>query len=469
MPNALDNTSGEDVGSLHGRPDVEAELRALMALKPLETRVADWRRRHGPSTFLEPASLMRNLAATAGRRLVLCLGHDDYRSVRGGVQFCIQREEQAVRAAGDNYLNIRPAQPLPRLAHLSDAEDPAVVLTLDGEEIGICAISTLLASIESLALSGRRMPVVIHHLLGHNPEQTAALITATRSEGCLFWLHDFFSICPSFTLQRNDRAFCDAPPIRSNACTLCLYGSERKSHAARMAAFFNSHPVTLLSPSQGTLDLWRKRAGLPVRAAHVVPHVTLTVPSVTAADGSIPHTIRVAFLGTPGTHKGWPLFARLAADERLSPQYRFAVFSSTRPKAMIRHVPVAVTAQNPDAMTQALQQNGIDLVLIWPSWPETFSLTTHEAICAGCFVVTNPGAGHVAAVVERTGHGTVLQSEADLVSFLLDGRAERLVATRRALAGAERTARLSDMAAPYLDAVTPSAPVQDGVAPIMVP
>ncbi|MEP4699514.1 MAG: hypothetical protein ABJZ79_00035, partial [Parasphingorhabdus sp.] len=294
--------------------------------------------------------------------------------------------------------------------------------------------------------------VIVHHSLGHNPEQIAELAQASGQARCWLWLHDFFTICPSFTLQRNGITFCNAPDLTSNACTLCLYGRERADHRRRMQAFFEAIDVNVLSPSQVTADLWHARSGLAPASLEVCPHMTLDWVKRKTPAPAERDEITIAFLGTPAPHKGWAAYDRLVRQFHTDSRFRFVYCgSSPVPNSAVSHVPVHVTAETPDAMIEAVAAEQADLVLHWASWPETFSLSTYEALAGGAYVLTNPISGNVAATVERLKRGAVLEDEADLEAFFEDGRIEKVVAGLRK-ERAEKTVSwtTSDMSMPRM-------------------
>lgn len=65
-------------------------------------------------------------------------------------------------------------------------------------------------------------------------------------------------------------------------------------------------------------------------------------------------------------------------------------------------------------MIRALADRRVDFVLHWASCAETFSFSTHEALAAGAYVLTNAGSGNVAATVRRLDRGAVLASGLNL-------------------------------------------------------
>jgi hypothetical protein len=432
----------------------DATLLALHNLKPLEETTREWKLKAQPSIVISDGDLTTRFTSCKGKLLVISIGHDNYRMVPGGIQLCIQREERLITGQGDHYLNLRPFQPLPRLAHLDETPDPLLELTLNGVAIGAMPISGVISAVSKWTGSGERASVVVHHLLGHNPENISMLVRATNGGKCIFWLHDFFSLCTSYTLQRNGLHFCKAPAPSSNACNLCVYGEERLDHLDRMTKFFDMCNVQVVSPSVVTLQFWLQHSRFRIQSRHVEPHVTLSFEQRDhPAQYTSQRLIRVAFLGTMALHKGWPLFEQLASNPSLAKKFRFYALTSARSApGQSQHVRVQASADNPNAMIEAVGSNEIDFVLHWPTWPETFSLTTCEAIAGGAYVITNSASGNVAATVNQYERGVVLRDEQALLSFFEGPQAESLSEeARRFRSRVKVETRPSKLSLPFLD------------------
>lgn len=430
---ASSNLSTESQTPAQSAPLRQEEL-VLQNLTPLNVKVKHWLGRDNPATLLDKTALIARISQSVQPSILIAVGQDNYRKVQGGVQLCIQREEMMAAEHGFSYLQIHPWHPLPRLAHHAKDPDCIVAAIYDGTEIGACHMSELTAAVRALATSrSHNVAVVVHHMMGHQPEQISDLILATGSKRCVFWLHDFFSICPSYTLQRNTLAFCNAPDVASNACFLCLYGKERHVHRERMKAFFETITVDIASPSDVTAAFWQAKSGLNAASVTVIPHISLAVTPKPAAAASTPKKITVGYLGAPVQHKGWSAFTNLMHMHAGFSDYRFVVMSDKQPRlGEDVWVPVSVTAKTPSAMSDAVAQAEVDIVLHWPSWPETFSFTTFEALAGSAYLLTNPGSGNVAAAVKVTGRGKILCNEADLLAFFQDGRAQEMAKQRRA-------------------------------------
>jgi hypothetical protein len=135
--------------------------------------------------------------------------------------------------------------------------------------------------------------------------------------------------------------------------------------------------------------------------------------------------------------KGWATFEALAMRFAQDARYAFYQFGVAQGAAAIpghvRHVPVQVSREQPDAMIEALAEHAIDVAVVWSVWPETFCYTAHEALAAGVFVLTHPGAGHVAATVAHHApdQGLVIEDEAGLQALFADGAIEATIAAAR--------------------------------------
>ncbi|GEM_PF-450456 len=418
-----------------GGPRVER----LRDRAPLDAIVTEWRAgRDGrrPDKLLSVATIQKQLALAAGGmgHLIVAVTHDDHHRVSGGIQFCIQREEALAAGRGIAYLSLYPFQPLPRLAHPDEDPDPLVQLVLAGTGIGCAPMSTVIEAVGNAAAGLSATEFVIHHLLGHAPELVTRLVRAAGTDRCSFWLHDYFSLCPGFTLQRNGLTFCGAPGTGSNACALCLYGKERRDHAARIARLFESLKVDVLAPSEVARDLWAAKFGAPAFSLSVLPHMALNWDRRDTALPQPQGPVSVAFLGTPAEHKGWPEFQDIVRRHATDGRYRFLFLGAGKtPMTGLAHVPVHVTAGDQSAMIDAVCRNQVDIVLHWASWPETFSLSTFEALAGGAAVVTNPGSGNVAATVRAHARGLVLSDRPALDAFFTGDGADTLARDIRTL------------------------------------
>lgn len=405
----------------------------IARLKPVDERLADALAaargvRLDPPERLDPLADLGDLHIT--------FSHDDYMAHSGGLQTCVRRESERFMRRGVDHLHLHPAAFSP-VVRAADEPGPLGVL-LNGRRLGAHTADAVIAALRASPVRARRS-FAIHSLLGHDPDAVADILAAAGLSAGYFWLHDFASLCSGFHLLRNDVEDCAAPPADSPACGVCAYGPFRARHEAGHARLFERLALTVVAPSETTLDFWRARTALPAKAAIALPHATLTRRGP-APKGAAGAPFRVAFLGMPTPLKGWPVFRELALTLAEDPRYEFLHLGGRPdPSAPAAFHPVMVTGDQPLAMQEAVEALHVDAALIWPLCRETFSFTAYEAFAGGAAVITGPDSGNVAAFAADKAVGRVLPDEAALVQAFRSG--DVLALGRRA-----RKARVFDQA-----------------------
>ena len=202
-----------------------------------------------------------------------------------------------------------------------------------------------------------------------------------------------------------------------------------------MEAFFRAVQPVVLAPSAVALEFWLAHAQLPHRASAVQPNARLIL-SREEDRWILPsnQALRIAHLGNRLLAKGWVTFERLAMRFLSDARYEFVQLGSVNPgRSAIRHIPVRVTREMPEAMVEAVAEHNIDVVINWPACPETFCYAAHEAVAGGAFLITHSGAGHVPVIVAGAarGQGIVLPDEIALHALLEQSLPSMLAAATR--------------------------------------
>jgi hypothetical protein len=416
-----------------GRTELGFRYEIIKRLVPPEARVATVMRAEARLKLGTAAALAKGLAGakTGLADLHITFSHDDYTANTGGVQLCLQREGARIRALGRDHLHLFPAKPWPVVRVRS--EDGHLGVLLNGKPLGAFSPKTMIAALAKAAgavTSGKRS-FAIHSLLGHNADETADLVAAAGLKAGFFWLHDFASLCAGFHLMRNDVEDCSAPPPESPACGICVYGPWRARHVTEHEQLFERLSLTVVSPAQVTLDLWKARAAYPNAGEIVLPHARLVERGPAPATPAS-RALRIAYAGMPAAHKGWEIFRDLVERYADDARYQFIHLGGRAAVGIpLAFHKVTVTDAAPRAMQDAIEKHEIDAVLIWPLCRETFSFVAYEAVAAGAAVITGPDSGNVAAFVTQTGNGVVLAGEEALAAAFEAGE----------LAGLSRAAR----------------------------
>jgi hypothetical protein len=416
---------------------LELVRQVINSAAPLRERVKHWQLSQPPQP-LEPVALCGEFAAVATIGpvgVVVAISHDDYATIPGGVQNVIAEEEHAFVDKGWAFVHICPAQPLPVLAEPVPESDALIWVRLNRKRLGAFTVLALTQALESADFGIGRRLLVLHHLMGFAPEHAARIAEALRPEETVAWVHDFFTLCPSYALLRNNVAFCGGPSPEAQACAICAYGgSERKRHVDRMALLFERLKPTVLAPSVTALNFWTQRGRLSYRSARAAPHGILTMASLSPPLGGVEkECLRVGFVGFPMYHKGWHVFQQLALEHDGDDRYTFFHVGSTRAPEYLNttFIEVPMDRKRPDLMIDIVAANEIDVVINWSLCYETFSFTAHEAIAGGAFVLAPKAAGNIVPAITNAAQGVGLDSEQELFDLFDSGDVFEIVQGRR--------------------------------------
>jgi hypothetical protein len=292
-------------------------------------------------------------------------------------------------------------------------------------------------------------PFVIHSLIGHRAEAIVSILKAAGCGAGWYWVHDYSSACTGYTLLRNDVEFCGGPGPSSTACSICVYGSLRRQQMGAHETLFKELDLTVLAPSESALDVWKASVAVTA-SAKVHEHLRIASLQTQPAQGPVAKgPLRIAYVGQPVTHKGWPAFKELAMRFSKDPRYEFHhVGKNAFPGVPVRFTEVVVGPEDLDAMVRALSELKIDVAMLWSLWPETFCIAAVEALRAGAAVLTFKDSGNVAAMVRKTGFGSILGSEQELIRLFESGDVIDLAARTRPR---NLTAEFSNMTADFID------------------
>lgn len=387
-------------------------------LHPIEDQIAERARLPlGPALAPDVLATALGKAVHGVARMHVTFSHDDYRTRVGGLQLCLQREAAAVAGLGLTHLHLFPEHPW---GTVRAGEPGQLVAVVDGRLIGTFSGDGVAAALTRAGARGASL--AIHSLLGHDADEVLAIAAAAGLEEGVFWLHDYASLCAGFNLLRNGVEDCGAPPPDSAACAVCVFGPARARHLEAHDKLFRRLRLTVVSPAASTLAFWQAGWDFPTAGAVVHPHATLR-PRGAAPVSDAGRPVRVAHVGYPVPHKGWPIFRDLAVTYADDPRYAFVhLGAEAEPGIPVEFHDIRISPDRPDAMREALERLEIDVVLFWPLWRETFSFTVYEAIAAGCAVITGPDSGNVAAVVAELDAGWVMPDEAALEQAFAEGR-----------------------------------------------
>jgi hypothetical protein len=326
-------------------------------------------------------------------------------------------EQRLVNQKDQSYLHIYP---FTKVQGLVSSENILYLgVNLDGRILFDTESNELITALSEIK-DRKLTKLSIHHSMGFNRSTLQAFMDLTGRQG-VFWLHDYFSLCPSYNLLRNDREYCSAPDINSNSCRLCIYGDQRKLQAVEFEQLFRENQLEVAAPSQFTYELWQSRFPV-ISTPHIIPPAVLRWGHNNPGK-LIKDPLRIGFLGYPLEHKGWSTWLRLVKKFSDNDKFKFFHFSSQdgEPGNYTR-IDTLVTKDNRLAMVDNLRWNQIEVAFLWSTVAETFSFTLHEALAAGCFIVTNPNSGNIQAYIQRNPErGLIINNEIELFDCFARG------------------------------------------------
>lgn len=351
-------------------------------------------------------------------KYMITISHDNYLKEVGGVQVKLLDRITQFKQNQMGDFHIYPTQ---RLFSLNHGDSPFFIdLLMDGNYIGTINSNDFVDIFSSQKIEISQ--IEIHHTMGFKMDFIIELLQHFESHTKLFWAHDFFSICPNYFLMRNDREYCNAPDVDSNACRICLYGELRHKHTNEFKHLFDSINMHVITPSEFALDFWKEKSGLKAEQYSVVPHTVLNwkeqnIPIISQKP------IKIAYVGHPIYQKGWHTFKKLTETQNNNPDYRFFQFSNIEQKGNFEFIEIAVTKSNRFLMKEELSHHQIDIAILWSLCPETFSFTLYESLAAGCYIITNPYSGNIQNfLIDNPQRGLIAENEEALIQLFSSGK-----------------------------------------------
>ena len=225
--------------------------------------------------------------------------------------------------------------------------------------------------------------------------------------------HDYYSICPSFTLQDDHHRYCG---IRCDetGCSYCIK-SQGTQHA------YLDHDNTEKFSITAWRKMWNTFLADTVDVIEVFSPSSQKIfqqayPDIANKLKLVPHKIlpfdccNVAILGHSNIYKGSEIVRKLCAylDENLIDDMRLYLFGWNGGGIVSRHLMEMGEYERPD-LPEKLKKAKIDMVFIPSTCPETFCYTAGESIALGyptaCFNL-----GGQADQVRASDNGVILYS-----------------------------------------------------------
>ncbi|MER8829458.1 glycosyltransferase [Mesorhizobium sp. M0938] len=256
------------------------------------------------------------------------------------------------------------------------------------------------------------------------PLKIAALMVELRrpNDRLSVLVHDYFPVCPSYTLLNNNGKYCGIPT--TDVCTACLGAGNPNSAAANPdirewrevwgCVMAVAEQIEVFSDSSRQIV----SKAYPTVAPKIVvkPHALRYQPS--PVNAPITRVLTIGVLGNIGYQKGARAVKDLAAVLPNDRRVRISIIGNFDYRFHRSAIAVYGQYQIEDLSRIATQQQ-IGCWLMPSIWPETFSYSIHEMLATGlpvfCFSL-----GAQAEAVAKSENGYVMRATPDKPGEILD-------------------------------------------------
>ena len=260
------------------------------------------------------------------------------------------------------------------------------------------------------------LEIQIHHLKNYQLDELMWIFKQIDSK-IRFFVHDFFSLCYTGIMLRNGKEFCGVGTIPENKCMGCECGENNQIHFGKMMSFICGlkERLILVFPSQSTADIWKQTYGELVKEHIILPHLKIKEEKREKIN-RFHKKIRIAFVGAPIFHKGWDDYVDITEKIDRYEYYHFGVQPGTT--GNWKQIPVSYLKDGEDAMTNALLDNQIDIVLMLTKCAETYGYTLYESALADCMLISLENRGNISDTIRKNKWGYVFKTQNDLLQYL---------------------------------------------------
>lgn len=344
---------------------------------------------------------------------ILIIEHDDYLLGLGGVQKYIYEQTSYLVDSGVHVINIFPY----KLKLFSRT------LNLYGIYLNKCFYGyyTINFIINTVIKNDNLISVFLHHLKGWNKKDYTILLKYLKEydiEKKLF-IHDFYYITPSI-----DKVYSNLDEFYNVNDEFELIDFAPNNDIKEWNEAFNILFDTfkeIVVPSEYFRNVICKNITFYNSNIKVIPHLKLKEYGKRSIGNN--EVVRIAFLGYKALFKGWNTWEKILNNcKNLDYQFYHIGSRFNKIEGNVQYMTYSYKDNGINTAPIILNNNKIDIVILWSLLPESYSYTFYEAIASGCFIITSKLSGNIAYEVNRLGtdFGIVLDNEESLISLLND-------------------------------------------------
>lgn len=355
---------------------------------------------------------------------IVSFSFGNYLKADGGTDKLIAEHQKIFNSHGVSYIQIAPIKYRADHYHISGKTASYYTLAVDGGFYGIVTEAEMDYFLGMYVSSVSKISsIIIHHFSKFEISFFEQTISKTKKCPVIVYLHDFYTVCTQLNLLKNNKEFCGKTEKNSVNCKDCSYAECIDAHQEQIASLLSKfqNRVLVVAPSRSTLNIWKQSylKRIPYIKTAVVPH--LSFEGVNPKLPAYNDKLKIAFIGKYSRAKGKEAFESLVEHCTDKYDYYYLGASNIEDQSKIRDkvksVYVKVDKDHPAAMTDALEKQGINVVMLWSLWPETYSYTYYEAFQKNKFILTTEESGNIADEVLANKNGKVFDSIFDLIDY----------------------------------------------------
>ena len=216
------------------------------------------------------------------------------------------------------------------------------------------------------------------------------LVTNNNTIKLIIPIHDFYCICPSYTLLNNEDNYCNIPSMET--CQKCMQSNNsewksfyfdkidmerwRKIWSDLLA---NSHSILCFSNSSKEI-LLKAYPSLDASLIQVIPHTVTPLPPVKLEHKNDSKQVTIGVLGAINYSKGSRIIKDLVKRiEKEHLDINIVLIGKTSEQINSSHLHITGRYKR-EKLPDLITKHKIDIFFIPSIWPETFSYTTQEII-----------------------------------------------------------------------------------------
>ena len=343
---------------------------------------------------------------------VIALGYGYYNNSIGGVNKVIAEHQKKINNLGFRYIYICPAgKNIFDEKRMGRENDKIYSLLCDGK-------IKCIGNIEEIykwfcKRNYYCYAFYVHHSLRWSLSDLEFILNIYFAP--VYWyLHDYYTVCPSYNLLNRENRYCGFP---TKKCDGCFFEHSPNDITVRNKSYnilFKKirKRLVIISPSEITKEIYIAAFPAFEKNVEVVPHWDFC-GEVEEMKRISTNKINIAFIGTMQSNKGSNEWEELI---RVIDRKHYNLFHLGKRYSIQENVKnISVL---PGEMVLKLIENKIDIVFLWSTWPETFSYTYFEAYSAGCYILTSSDSGNIAFMVKKNGNGEVFKTISECITFL---------------------------------------------------